>query len=224
MEIAMRLLSGFRMKLFLFVVFLGILPLNSARPEQAMKKSSSLLHYKIDAQKSRFFVATGSAGVFSAFGHKHKISIPEFSGEVSFDPADLSKTSLHLSIVSNSLVVVADNQKEEKDKPKIEEAMREKVLEVSKFPDVDFRATGISASSIGQDEYDAEIHGDLTLHGVTRNITVKAKVDLGKDQLTAKGEFPLKQTDYQIQPVSVAGGTVKVKDEIRLSFEMLAHP
>jgi hypothetical protein len=38
----------------------------------------------------------------------------------------------------------------------------------------------------------------------------------------------LKQTDFGIQPVSVAGGTIKVKDELEIEFTIfdadLRHP
>src|SRR5262245_16997235 len=137
MEEAMRVW----MRLFIPIVFLGTLSMQ-AWSEQAAKKSPGPLHYKLDAQRSQFWVTTGSSGIFGAFGHNHKIVIPGFSGEVTFDPADLSTASLQLKIDSSSLFVEADNPKEEKDKPKIEEAMREKVLEVSKFPDVVFHSTG----------------------------------------------------------------------------------
>jgi hypothetical protein len=32
----------------------------------------------------------------------------------------------------------------------------------------------------------------------------------------------LKQRDFGIEPVSVGGGTVKVKDELRVEFEIVA--
>ena len=36
------------------------------------------------------------------------------------------------------------------------------------------------------------------------------------DRLTANGQFAVRQSDYGIKPVSVAGGTLKLKDEIEL--------
>jgi polyisoprenoid-binding protein YceI len=181
-------------------------------------------HYHLDPPNSRFYVFTESAGVFKAFGHNHKIVIPDFSGEVTFDPADLNGASLQVKIPSQSLFVEAVGKKEEKDKPKIEEVMRKDVLEVVKFPEILFSSTGMTSHPAGENEYEVTIRGDLSLHGVTKNIPIETHVILGKDHLTARGEFKIKQTDYQIHPVSVAGGTVKVKDEIRLSFELAAHP
>ncbi|MCE9624922.1 MAG: YceI family protein [Deltaproteobacteria bacterium] len=184
----------------------------------------SMQHYQIDPQNSHFFVYTGSGGVFGAFGHKHKIAIPGITGQVNFDPKDPTKSTLDLKIDPMSLILVADSKAEKKDKAEIETNMRAKVLEPAKFPGIEFRSTRISAISSVEGEYDAEIHGDLSFHGVSRNIPLKAKVKLGEDRLTAIGEFTLKQSDYQIQPVSAAGGTIKVKDEVRLTFEIATRP
>ena len=41
--------------------------------------------------------------------------------------------------------------------------------------------------------------------------------------LRAFGEFTLRQTDFGIKLVSVAGGTLKVKDEVQVSFDMVAR-
>ena len=34
------------------------------------------------------------------------------------------------------------------------------------------------------------------------------------------GSTSLKQTDFGITPISIAGGTVKVKDEVRIEFDV----
>ena len=46
--------------------------------------------------------------------------------------------------------------------------MREEVLETSKYPEVFFVSTSVSASRMGKDRYRARLIGDLTLHGVTQ--------------------------------------------------------
>jgi hypothetical protein len=44
-----------------------------------------------------------------------------------------------------------------------------------------------------------------------------------KQSQTYTGSSQLKQTDFGITPVSVGGGTVKVKDELKLDFEVVTH-
>jgi len=64
--------------------------------------------------------------------------------------------------------------------------------------------------------------GDITLHGVTRRIEVPADVKLGSDRLTGTGTVMIKQTAFGITPVSAGLGTVKVRDEVSVSFTFTA--
>jgi hypothetical protein len=43
------------------------------------------------------------------------------------------------------------------------------------------------------------------------------------DMLRASGEFSLLQTDFGIAPVSVAGGAMKLKDELKFAFNIVAR-
>ena len=61
------------------------------------------------------------------------------------------------------------------------------------------------------------MRGDLTLHGVTQ--PVELPITLANGRYT--GSVKLKQTDFGIAPVSIAGGTVKVKDVIEIVFEIV---
>ena len=56
----------------------------------------------------------------------------------------------------------------------------------------------------------------LTLHGQTRAIVLSVKQ--AGDRYTGTSTF--KQTDFGIKPVSAGGGSVKVKDEVTVSFDI----
>jgi polyisoprenoid-binding protein YceI len=58
----------------------------------------------------------------------------------------------------------------------------------------------------------------LTLHGVSKPVSVEVR----HEGEAYTGSTRLKQTDFGIQPVSVAGGAVKVKDEVEISFKIYA--
>jgi polyisoprenoid-binding protein YceI len=60
------------------------------------------------------------------------------------------------------------------------------------------------------------VRGQLTLHGRTQPVTVSVTLKDGRYQ----GFATLKQRDFGIKPVSIAGGTVKVKDEVRIEFDI----
>ena len=75
----------------------------------------------------------------------------------------------------------------------------------------------------GERQYSVTLHGDLTMHGVTRSQAVPARVVLDGDSLRGFGTFSLLQTDYDLKLASVAGGALKVKDEVQFSFNILAR-
>jgi len=61
------------------------------------------------------------------------------------------------------------------------------------------------------------VRGNLTLHGQTRSLKVVAIYEDGN----YRGSTTLRQQDFGITPISVAGGTVKVKDELRIEFDIV---
>lgn len=176
--------------------------------------------YEIKARDSRFTVQAFAEGLFSAFGHNPKLNAREISGEVHLDRADLAQSTLNLSVKADSLKVADDVS--EKDRKEIERMMKEDVLESSRFPDITFRSKSVSANRIYEGFYRVKISGELTLHGVTREHLIDSQVRLMENSLRAEGESTLRQSDYGIKRVSVAGGTLKVKDEVKLSFLIVA--
>ena len=127
--------------------------------------------------------------------------------------------SLKLTINANSLRVV--NDVKEKDRHDIERTMRDEVLETRKYPEIVFQSRNVSLSRIGEGRYRARVIGDLTLHGVTQNnIWINGEVTVNNDGLRTRGDFAIKQSDYKIKLVSVAGGTLKIKNEVKGRFEI----
>ena len=51
---------------------------------------------------------------------------------------------------------------------------------------------------------------------------VSARVSVNGSSLRATGEFALRQSDFGIAPVSAAAGTIRVKDEVKCAFDILA--
>jgi polyisoprenoid-binding protein YceI len=80
----------------------------------------------------------------------------------------------------------------------------------------------MTASKIGEGQYWGNLTGELTLHGVKRNQPVPVRISMNGDVLRATGEFAVRQSEYDIRPVSAAAGTVKLKDELKLSFDIFA--
>jgi polyisoprenoid-binding protein YceI len=111
----------------------------------------------------------------------------------------------------------------DKDRREIERLMKEEVLEITRYPEIRYEAATIAVSRVDGSLYSATLNGNLSLHGVTRGQLITARVAAFGEMLRTSGDFTLRQSDYQIKPVSVAGGALKLKDEVKLSFEMVAR-
>ncbi len=186
------------------------------------ENEASVVHYRPVADQSRFTVQAFSEGLLSAFGHDPIIAIRDFTGEVAFTPGTLSEAQLRMTIRADSLALSSDVS--EKDRLEIERMMRKEVLETEKYPEIVFASTNVTASRLAEGRHRVRIIGDLTLHGITRNnIWIDAEVTLTGEGLRARGEFSLRQTAYEIKPTTVAGGTLKVKNELKLSFDISAQ-
>jgi polyisoprenoid-binding protein YceI len=179
------------------------------------------VHYVMDARASRFTVQASATGVLASMGHNPMIGIRDFSGELTFSPETLVGNGFHISIRSSSLNV--QNDISDKDRREIERLMNEQVLETAKYPEIVYDVAAFTATKMGDSLYSAPLNGDLTLHGVTNRQPVIARVAVFGEMLRASGDFTLNQTDYQIKPVSVAGGALKLKNELKFSFEMVAR-
>jgi polyisoprenoid-binding protein YceI len=177
--------------------------------------------YAIDNRASQFTVQVFSGGLLSAFGHSPTIAIGDFSGEAQVNSDAPEQSSLKVTIKAESLEVKDDISV--KDRREIERGMQQEILETSTYPEIAYECSNIAATKAGEDQYLVTLNGELTMHGVTRPQTVSARVILTGDSLRAFGNFSLLQTDYDLKLASVAGGALKVKDELKFSFNVLAR-
>ncbi len=99
--------------------------------------------------------------------------------------------------------------------------MQEQVLESGRFPEITYDCPGSRLTVISPTQL--TLAGDLTLHGVTRAQTVSVRLYLMGQTLRGQGEATIRQTEFGIRLVTVAGGMLKVKDELKLAFDIVAR-
>jgi polyisoprenoid-binding protein YceI len=179
------------------------------------------VRYSIDSTKSNFSVRAFATGLLSAFGHSPTIAIPDIEGEILLHPDAIEHSSMRIVIYAASLSVTDDIR--EKDREEINRTMHEQILESASYPDVVYECSRVTASRVGEGRYWGTLNGDLALHGVKRNQPVPARISVNGDVLRATGDFSIRQSDYEIRPVSAAAGTVKLKNELKLSFDISAR-
>lgn len=179
--------------------------------------------YKIVAAASTIRVGVFKEGLFKAFGHDHLIAAKSFSGTVHFNADKVEESSLALDIEARSLTAL-DPGEAEKDRREVQATMSgDQVLGVESFPRITFRSTGVHQIKKDGTEWLVTLEGKLNLHGVEKPITFPVRIRLDNTRLTVQGEVLIAQTDFGIKPVKAAGGMVRVKDRVRVSFTIVAE-
>ncbi len=189
--------------------------------EPVRKLEGPTVRYNIDAKGSTFTIRAFATGLLAPLGHNPTISTSDFEGDVSLDPEALDQSSMRMIIHAASLNVTDDIP--EKDRIEINRRMHQEVLESDSFENVVYECFRVSASKTGEGQYWVALNGDLTLHGVKRPQAVPTRVSVQGDMLRAAGDFSIRLSDYDIQPVSALGGAIKLKDELKLSFDISAR-
>jgi polyisoprenoid-binding protein YceI len=193
---------------------------NAAMNNMNLPVQDISVRYVINSAISKFTVQAFASGLLSAFGHNPIISISDFSGEINL-LEDIDKSQFQITVQAASLKVASDAS--DKDRREIERTMNEDVLESDRYPEIAYSCSTVASSKTGEGQYWSALNGELVLHGVTRNLTVPTRVFISGDTLKAAGSFSILQSDYGIKPVSVAGGSLKVKDEVKFVFDMVAR-
>jgi polyisoprenoid-binding protein YceI len=188
----------------------------------ATPKETGVVHYLLDKNASRFTVRAFATGMLSALGHSPTFRIGDFNGEVDFDSAAPGQASLRIKVRADSLEVMDDIKN--KDRKEIQSTMNQTVLETSKYPAIVYESSGTSPTeTVGEGRYKVTLKGNLSMRGETRGLPITAQVTITGNMLRAYGEFSILQSDYGIPPVSVAGGALKLKDELKFAFEFVAR-
>jgi len=100
------------------------------------------------------------------------------------------------------------------EKAVMEEHFNENYLESDKFPKSTFSGkitnlNGIDFSKNGK--YDAQVEGDLTIHGVTRKVSANGQIVVDGDGINASAKFNITPEDFNIAiPTIVRNNIAKI--------------
>ncbi|MBA3543740.1 MAG: YceI family protein [Chthoniobacterales bacterium] len=144
-------------------------------------------------------------------------SFKKFEGTINVDPDHPEKSSVTATIDAASV----DTQNEKRD----EDLRGADFFDVSKYPTITFKSKNVKQT--GADSGD--IVGDLTMHGVTKEITLHVKF-LGKGkgmggsaisgwQVTPE---PIKRSEYGLTWSKAVEGTAVVGEEVTISIDIEA--
>jgi polyisoprenoid-binding protein YceI len=178
--------------------------------------------YRLDASQSKFTAHALAGGLLWFKGHDHLIAIREFTGEAQLTPNSISPASLHIIAKAASMVETSDVFTEPQ-KQIINKELREIVLHPDQYPEIVFRSTSVTGKPISTNQYDLKITGNLTLHGVTRQITIPTKITVMGNELRAQGEFSINRDDFKVKATSAVHGLVRVRKKVKFTFDIVGH-
>ena len=164
----------------------------------------------VDTAQSTLHVHASKAGLFSGFADKHDEEAPILEGTI-----DESASRINFVIAARQMKVLDPQLSPDKRQQVQERMLGPEVLDSTHFPQIMFESTNVEKDGKGG----LRVAGQLSLRGVTRPVTALVRRENGR----YLGTCTLKQRDFGIKPISIAGGTVKVKDELKIEFDIRAN-
>jgi polyisoprenoid-binding protein YceI len=181
-----------------------------------------MARYRLDPKMSRFTVQAFATGLLSFRGHSPTFAVRDFVGIVDLEGSPVQNVQLEVTVQADSLELL-DNVKPA-DRREIETTMRTEVLEAATYPAIEYRADDVAFGRIEAGRYRLRITGQLTLHGFTRPQQIGAELVVFSDGIRLRGGAELQLSDYRIRPVTALGGTIKLKDDLRVTFDIAGRP
>jgi len=178
--------------------------------------------YNLDASQSKFMAHANRSGLLWFKGHSHHLAASDFSGQVELTPDTITPASLRLVVKAASLHETGADFTEPQ-KQIINKELKEIVLHPDQYPDITFQSTNVTAKGLGAGRYEVKINGNMTLHGVTRPVTIPATITLNGSTLRAVGEFSIDRDDYKVKATSAFHGMVRVDDDIKFEFDIVGR-
>jgi polyisoprenoid-binding protein YceI len=196
------------------------MPVHYAAEPKGVTEDATV-RYDIETKGSTFTVRAFATGLLSSLGHSPTITIPGIEGEIALNHEAIEQSSLHMTVQASSLSVTNDISV--KDREEINRRMHDEVLDSDSFPEIEYQSSKLSASKTAEGQYWAAITGELMMRGIKRTQPISARLSINGTMLRATGDFTLSQSDYEIRPVTALAGAVRLKDELKFSFDITAR-
>jgi len=166
--------------------------------------------------RGQFQIHADAGGLFGAFAHDHLIAAQKIEGCATIDPKNLPRSSVKVTFRAADLRVL-DPRESADDREKVQKTMETEVLRIADYPQITFESTSVEAA--GNDRF--RVLGNLTIRGKSQPAVIPVVLKhLSDSTYEVTGEYKFKQSAFGIKPISLAGGTIKVKDELRAEFDL----
>jgi len=230
-------LAGFcLLQIFLLAGCQTAVPTESSATQVPVQLSSirvlpieNATRFSVDTVQSEMRILVYRGGPLARFGHNHVMVVKGITGDI-YLAENFHNSGFFIKIPIKDIEVDAtearfDEGEEFATKPSAEaiEATRKnmlgpEILDAEKYPEI----TICSVSIIGP-MWGSEVTVQITLHGITRELTTLVSIETLDKGLAATGVLKLLTSDFKITPFSILGGGLQVQDEIKVRFRIIAE-
>jgi len=181
---------------------------------------------ELDRERSWLAARTGTAGLLGFLGHAHGVVAETWDARVCLDPEQPARSRLEIVIPVEGLRIDTvralelaglDRESDAEERAELQAEMTgPETLDAARHPEIRFRMTAFEPGADGT----GRARGELTIHGVTRAVAAPVRVaGLDRGAFEAEGRLEIRQTEFGIEPESVAG-VVRVADRVTLRFRL----
>ena len=146
-------------------------------------------------------------GTISFFSHSPVEDIEAVNNQV-LSIVDIETGDVAISVLMKSFMF---------EKSLMQEHFNENYVESDKFPKAKFKGKIIDFENL-ENKNKVSIQGDLTIHGITKEVKVDANIEIDNNNLVLNGVFTVLVADYQIKIPSVVKNNIAKTIEITFSL------
>jgi hypothetical protein len=185
--------------------------------------------YRVDSPDSLLTIQAYKGGPLSRAGHNHVIASHSLKGVV-YVPEDPARASFDIHLPVADLVVDEEALRAEAGPdfpPHVPEEARlgtkrnmlgAALLDAERYREIVLQS---EAMQRGPDGLQAQVR--VIVRDRATSVIVPVKYALRGDELHVEGAVALKQTDLGLTPFSLFGGALRVEDEIKVRFTIVAR-
>ncbi len=162
---------------------------------------------KLDAQSQLYYTKNGNISFFS----KSVLQNIEADNNQVISVLNTQTGSIQFSLLNNAFQF---------EKAKMQEDFNENYIESNQYPRSTFKGTitNISGFNFQKDgSYNVNVNGDLTIHGVTKSISIPASIIVKNGNISAKANFNVLVKDFNIDIPTIV--SKKIAENIRIKVD-----
>lgn len=146
----------------------------------------------------------------------------KLTGTISYDPASPNTATVEATIDAASIRT--------RDEQRDAHLKSADFFDVEKYPSITFRSTGVASTGAGSTSMELEVVGDLTLHGVTREVALlvegpseEARDPWGNLRIGATASTAINRREFGlVWNAALETGGVLVGEEVKITLDIQA--